>query len=170
MTFRFSTIFAILFCLSNLIKADFILINNDALVPISVWGAWQNKAKVKLLNREISPGMGMANISMANSGTNNPTHIWIIPNFGISGGSVFPMPKSNDCVFSFPTQDCSVDHYLQSMSFGTNTQKLQPESWCYTPANIPSSLKITPNWFIEKRDLANTVVNSFVNVGEVFDI
>ncbi|MBT3456146.1 pentapeptide repeat-containing protein [bacterium] len=168
MTFCFRIIFAILFCLSNLIKADFILINNDPLVPIGAWGTWQNKDQAKLLVREVLPAGGMTNIpSSIMAGV---THLWITQNFGISGGSVFPMPQNNDCVYSIPSPDCAADNYLQSMSFGTNTQKLQPESWCYTPENIPSGLNITPNWFVTKRNLSGIVINSFASVGQVFDI
>ncbi|MBT3456145.1 pentapeptide repeat-containing protein [bacterium] len=168
MTFLLSFVFFFLCVLSSSIKADFILINNDPLVPIGVWGTWQNKAQVKLLVREVLPAGGMTNI--ASSMTAGVTHLWITQNFGISGGSVFPMPQNNDCVYSIPSPDCAADNYLQSMSFRTNIQKLQPESWCYTPENIPSSLNITPSWFVTKKDLASTVVNSFANVGEVFEI
>ncbi|MBT3455695.1 pentapeptide repeat-containing protein [bacterium] len=147
----------IFFASFGLLNADVILMNNDPFKPISVWGINGQNPQTKLIIRSINCGGSMALIK--SSSLNGIDHLWIIPNFGQGGGSIFPI-KNNDCISVYPSQNCNEDNYFQSMVFGTLTKKTN-QSWC-TKNILPTSSKL--------EDVAYKVRDSYAIPEKTFEI
>ncbi|MBT3456402.1 pentapeptide repeat-containing protein [bacterium] len=157
MKFRTILLVSILFGFFFSSRADFILINNDPMMPVGVWGVWKEKARVILLKKNIESGGGMALVNFAK---NKPDYIWIVQNFGLSGGSIFKLTKNLDCFFIYQSSDCFMDCYLESASFGAII-KFENSSFCSSQDSLLNK---------NISALAKRVRDSFATEGLEFEI
>ncbi|MBT3456405.1 pentapeptide repeat-containing protein [bacterium] len=159
MSLRVIFIISILVNISFFSKADFILINNDPMMPVSAWQVWKDPAQAVLLSKHIDSGGGMSLISIPKNQKMDHSYLWIVQNYGVSGGSVFSMPEENDCLYVNSELKCIADSCLESVAFGSIIKKAN-QSWCKSVAPFVTKVQ----------DMAYKVRVSYAKEGVPFNL